>query len=72
MNGFEVLQALKADLRLIPIVMLTTSSAGADITEAYTLHASLYLVKAEDFGAFLEQIETFLAYWCTYNRGVLV
>lgn len=73
MNGFEVLQALKADprLRLIPVVMLSTSSAGADITEAYTLHASSYLVKAEDFGAFLEQIEAFLAYWRYCNRTVL-
>ncbi|GGB78784.1 response regulator [Deinococcus soli (ex Cha et al. 2016)] len=69
MNGFEVLQALKDDpqLRLIPVVMLSTSEARDDITTAYTLYASSYLVKAQDFGAFLDQIEGFLAYWrrCT-------
>lgn len=65
MNGFEVLQALKADprLKLIPVVMLSTSSADTDVTAAYTLHASSYLVKADDFGTFLKQIEAFLTYW---------
>ena len=65
MNGFEVLQALKDDpvLRLIPVVMLSTSAATDDVTTAYTLYASSYLVKAQDFGAFLEQIESFLGYW---------
>ncbi|GGL08477.1 response regulator [Deinococcus radiotolerans] len=65
MNGFEVLQALKADprLSLIPVVMLSTSGASDDITAAYTLHASSYLIKANVFSEFLEQIESFLAYW---------
>ncbi|GGB82505.1 MULTISPECIES: response regulator [Deinococcus] len=65
MNGFEVLQALKGNprLKLIPVVMLSTSDASADITAAYTLYASSYLVKADDFGAFLKQIEAFLTYW---------
>ncbi len=70
MHGFEVLQALKADPRLkrIPVVMLSTSSANEDITNAYSLYASSYLVKADDFSAFLQQIEVFLAYWRHLSR----
>ncbi|UBV44739.1 response regulator (plasmid) [Deinococcus taeanensis] len=65
MNGFEVLQSLKKDPRLatIPVVMLTTSGAPEDVAAAYTLYASSYLVKAQDFSAFLSQIEAFLGYW---------
>lgn len=65
MNGFEVLQELKRDpeLALIPVVMLSTSSAHRDVASAYTLHASSYMVKAPGFGAFVEQIDTFLSYW---------
>ncbi|MFC4427029.1 response regulator [Deinococcus navajonensis] len=70
MSGFQVLEAMKADskLRKIPVVMLSTSSASGDITEAYSLHASSYLVKSSGFSAFLEQIDVFLRYW----RGVQV
>lgn len=65
MNGFEVLRALKNDPRLvhIPVVILSTSNAQQDISEAYTLHASSYLVKSASFTEFLSQIETFLRYW---------
>ncbi|UBV45415.1 response regulator (plasmid) [Deinococcus taeanensis] len=65
MNGFEVLQALKTDTRLapIPVVMMSTSGAPEDVTAAYTLYASSYLVKAQDFPAFVNQIECFLRYW---------
>lgn len=65
MSGFEVLSALKADpvLAVLPVIMLSTSRARGDVELAYTLHASSYIVKAHDFGAFLKQIDTFLAYW---------
>lgn len=65
MNGFEVLAALKAHPHLaqIPVVMLTTSSHEGDITRAYTLHASSYLVKSVTFSEFVTQIESFLDFW---------
>lgn len=66
MNGFEVLQAMKADptLRLIPVVMLSTSGDSRDVQEAYTLHASSYLLKSVDFADFVEQVDHFVAFWC--------
>ncbi|MFD1733040.1 response regulator [Deinococcus malanensis] len=65
MNGFEVLHALKADpeMALLPVVMLSTSNAQEDVRQAYTLHASSYLVKAGDFSHFLQQIDQFLGFW---------
>lgn len=71
MSGFELLKALKHDPRLghIPVVILSTSNAQQDISEAYTLHASSYLVKSANFSEFLKQVETFLHYW-QINRTV--
>ena len=65
MSGFEVLQAMKEDERLVhlPVVILSTSSAERDVRQAYTLHASSYLVKSANFTDFLEQLEQFLHYW---------
>lgn len=65
MSGFEVLEALKADPRLVPIpvVMLTTSNHDHDITRAYTLHASSYLIKSVSFQDFVAQVEGFLEFW---------
>ncbi|MDP9766163.1 CheY-like chemotaxis protein [Deinococcus enclensis] len=72
MTGFDVLTAMKTDprLSLIPVVMFTTSNAAADIRQAYTLHASSYVVKAASFMAFLEQVEAFLGYWRLNQRAL--
>ncbi|UQN08669.1 response regulator (plasmid) [Deinococcus sp. QL22] len=65
MNGFDVLKLLKADARLtlIPVVMLTTSVAAADIQEAYSMSASSYLVKSVDFSTFLQEVESLVTFW---------
>ncbi|MFB9995515.1 response regulator [Deinococcus oregonensis] len=69
MNGFDVLKAIKVDERLkfTPVVMLSTSSAAEDVTQAYSLFASSYMVKSMDFADFLQQIESFVEFW-TRNR----
>jgi CheY-like chemotaxis protein len=63
-SGLEVLSDLKADpdLRVIPVVVLTTSQAEQDILRSYQLHANAYIVKPFDAGQFSEaigQIEDF-------------
>lgn len=65
MTGFEVLRAMKDDpaLRLIPVVMLTTSTSNQDVQQAYTLHASSYLVKEPSFPVFLKEIDSFIQFW---------
>ncbi|GGL78112.1 response regulator [Deinococcus aerolatus] len=74
MSGFELLREMKSAAHLvhIPVVILSTSSAQQDVSEAYTLHASSYLVKSSSFAGFLEQLEKFLHYWQasrTVNHG---
>jgi CheY-like chemotaxis protein len=57
-SGLEVLAELKDDpeLRVIPVVILTTSQAEEDILRSYRLHANAYVTKPVDFERFIEVI----------------
>ena len=57
-DGLEVLAELKEDpsLRVIPVVILTTSQAEQDILRSYALHANAYVSKPVDFERFMEVI----------------
>jgi two-component system response regulator len=58
-GGLEVLADLKADpdLRAIPVVVLTTSQAEADIVRSYELHANAYVIKPIDAAKFADAIK---------------
>jgi CheY-like chemotaxis protein len=63
-SGLEVLDELKADpdLHTIPVVVLTTSQAQADILRSYQLHANAYIVKpfdADRFTGAIRHIDNF-------------
>jgi CheY-like chemotaxis protein len=60
-DGREVLAEIKddADLRTIPIVVLTTSEAEEDIVRSYDLHANAYVTKPVDFDLFIEVVRQF-------------
>ena len=64
-NGAQVIQAIKADsnLRRIPIVMLTASTAEEDIRRCYELGASSYLAKPMTFELLVEAVNTLGKYW---------
>ena len=64
-DGREVLAALKADdlLKVIPVVVLTTSKAEEDILKAYGLHANCYITKPIDFGGFADVIRSVEHFW---------
>ncbi|MGQ0839061.1 response regulator [Actinokineospora sp.] len=57
-DGRQVLAEIKEDpaLRLIPVVVLTTSEADEDILRSYELHANAYVTKPVDFDRFIEVI----------------
>ena len=65
MNGQETLRAIKADPRLaaIPVVVMTTSSAGRDIEDSYALGASGFVTKPMDMESFFEAIHRVEEYW---------
>jgi CheY-like chemotaxis protein len=65
MNGVEFMRAVKADadLKTIPIVVLTTSRDDRDIIESYKLSAAGYIVKPVDYKKFVEAVRTIDVYW---------
>ncbi|MEW6403554.1 MAG: response regulator [Chloroflexota bacterium] len=64
-SGREVLAEIKADpdLRSIPIVVLTTSSADEDILQAYDLNANCYVVKPVGFDNFMAAVQSIRHFW---------
>ncbi len=64
-NGCEVLSEMKADddLKVIPVVVLTTSRAEEDVLKSYKLHANCYVVKPVDFASFAEAISILEKFW---------
>jgi CheY-like chemotaxis protein len=69
-DGLDVLKIIKSDqkLSIIPVVILTTSSAEADMVKAYKLKANSYLVKPVDFIQFSKLMESFGYYWVAWNQ----
>jgi chemotaxis family two-component system response regulator Rcp1 len=70
-DGRELLAEIKKDeeLKRIPVVVLTSSNAEADITMAYQLHANSYLRKPLDLSEFVVMIQSFEQFWLT--RAIL-
>ena len=65
LSGHEVLEAIKADtaLRRLPVVVLSSSGAEADVTRSYELGASSHVAKPGDVDALFALIETLARYW---------
>lgn len=66
-NGREVLQDIKSDaqLKLIPIVVLTTSDTDEDICQAYQLGANCYVKKPLGMNKFIEIVQSIEEFWFT-------
>ena len=69
-DGLEVLQQLRADeqLRLLPVVVLTSSDEEQDIVESYRLGANSYIRKPVDFTKFMEAAWQLGLYWLALNQ----
>ena len=69
-DGLEVLRRLRADdrTRLLPIVVLTSSSEEKDLVESYMLGANSYIIKPVDFNQFSEAIGRLGMYWLVMNQ----
>jgi CheY-like chemotaxis protein len=65
MNGIEFLTEIKQDqkLKLIPVVVLTTSKEEQDKVETYKLGVAGYMIKPVDYLQFVEVIRTIHLYW---------
>ncbi|CCQ74335.1 response regulator [Magnetospira sp. QH-2] len=65
MDGREVLAAMSndAELKDIPVIALTTSSAPEDIEACYRNGANAYVVKPPEFNSFIEKVRALEAFW---------
>ncbi len=66
-DGREVLTEIKSDenLKRIPVVVLTTSSAERDVIMSYNLHANCYIVKPVNLERFVEIVREIDQFWLT-------
>lgn len=64
-SGIEVLDEIKQDdnLKMIPIVVLTTSKADDDVAKAYRRHANCYITKPVEFNRFADVVRAIDDFW---------
>jgi len=69
-DGRKVLAEMKEDpdLRVIPVVVLTTSRAEEDVLKAYQHHANCYITKPVDFQQFLHVVQSIENFWLSVVR----
>jgi two-component system, chemotaxis family, response regulator Rcp1 len=65
LSGLEVLERLKSDPKFcrIPVVVLTTSDADRDVTQAYNLSANCFVTKPVDFEQFTKVVQQIEMFW---------
>jgi CheY-like chemotaxis protein len=69
-DGLEVLQQVKSDekLRMIPVVVLTSSREEKDMVASYRLGVNAYVVKPVDFHEFVDAIKELGVFWAVINQ----
>ena len=69
-NGLEVLKTIKADadLKMIPVVMLTSSRETPDLVGCYQHGVNAYVVKPVDFGDFIKAVKELGIFWAAINE----
>ena len=73
MDGIEVLQEIRKDpeLKLLPVVMLTSSREEPDLKTCYELGVNAYVVKPVDFKEFFEAVKVLGIFWAIINEKPL-
>jgi CheY-like chemotaxis protein len=68
-DGLEVLQQIKSDekLKMIPVVVLTSSREEKDMVTSYQLGVNAYVVKPVDFHEFVNAIKELGVFWAVIN-----
>ena len=71
MDGLEVLAELRKDekLRMLPVVILSSSREEADLVRSWDLGVNAYVVKPVDVDQFFEAIKTLGRFWAVFNES---
>ena len=69
-GGLEVLQQIKSDeaLKMIPVVVLTSSHEEKDMVKSYSLGVNAYVVKPVDFHEFVNAVKELGVFWAVVNE----
>ncbi len=69
-NGLEVLQQIRSDekLKMIPVVVLTSSHEEKDMVASYKLGVNAYVVKPVDFHEFVNAVKELGVFWAIINE----
>jgi two-component system response regulator len=69
-DGLEVLRQIKSDaeLRVIPVVVMTSSREEQDLVKSYQLGVNAYVVKPVKFQEFVEAVRQVGAFWALLNE----
>ena len=69
-DGIEVLRQIKGDphLKMIPVVVLTSSREESDLVKSYELGVNAYIVKPVRFQEFVEAVKLLGAFWAVVNE----
>ena len=69
-DGLQILQQIKSDerLKLIPVVVLTSSQEEKDMIRSYQLGVNAYVVKPVDFHEFVNAIKELGVFWAVINE----
>lgn len=70
-DGMEVLRQLKGDpaLRVVPVVVMTSSREERDVVKSYALGVNAYIVKPLDFQQFTDAVAQIGAFWAVLNES---
>lgn len=70
MSGFAVLEWIRSSeaASLLPVVMLTASTSGRDVIDAYRRGANSFLVKPTSLDELVEMLRALDRYWLRYNQ----
>jgi CheY-like chemotaxis protein len=69
-DGLEVLRKIKSDpeLKMVPVVMITSSREDKDLVESYKLGVNAYVVKPVGFEQFTEAVRNLSVFWAVLNE----
>ena len=69
-DGLEILRQIKSDekLKMIPVVVLTSSREEKDVVDSYKLGVNAYVVKPVDFHEFVNAIKELGVFWAVINE----